>query len=674
MAKKTIEDKRAEAKERSSFNTHTDIDSGIAARRRNVNTAALNKTQVGKVLFYYENFPFYSGGRYHLWEAALAIARQGIHVHILTTSTSIYTRDFKIPKNLTIEIVPKIQVGVVPKQMNRFDAVFSTPAFSGSAALSYARDHLIPLYSIVLETHNQILEGRRTGQNKDETPEYWEDFQLALKASAAIYVSTEYGKQKLLEWMPEIKPEIIVSVPPPINTEAIPIESVEEKHEIVYVSRMVAHKNCEDILQAVSQLDNPPAINIIGHGDKNLFKRYAGKLKFNIHQNITDKQKFQILQRSKLLVTASTYEGFGMTPVEAFLCKKPVVAYRLPVFEEVHGNNIDYAETNNVEDLATCVTKLLTDDDYRKVRGEQGYQHVFGKYDLETLGKRIVEGFRRKDRPRISVCYIVCNEEEFIEYSIASIYDFADEIIIVEGAVKTYMHAAKPDGSSKDRTVERIKNFPDVENKITLIQGKWKDKEEQRTAYLKQVTGDWLLQVDGDEVYKKEDLARMMHMIMKNKELMALSFPLLNFWHNFRTVVRGGQWELSQNRFYRIKTGYHYKTHHQIHDEKGQPIFSGKMYRGLIKPCSGAKVYHYAYCKTGGNVRSKLKYYKDRGDLIEDTWTNWISSDKAETHPIAFRHSPKARRSFGKGHTRAYNARHPEVMLTHPYYNKKHID
>ncbi len=634
-------------------------------------------TQVKRVLFYYENFPFYSGGRYHLWEAALAMARQGVYVHMLTTSPSIYVRDFDVPSNLVVEVVRKLKPGVAPKKAKEFDAVFATPAGSGSTALSYARDHQIPLYSIVLETHNQILEGRSTGLNKDEHPEYWDDFQLALKASAAIYVSTKYGKKKLLEWMPEIKPEVVLVVPPAINTEAISTAPVDEQHEIVYVSRMVAHKNFEHILEAVSDLDNPPVINLIGHGDKALLRKYSDKLKFNIHQNITDKQKFEILQRSKLLVTASTYEGFGMSPLEAFYCKKPVVAYRLPIFEEVHEDRIDYADINDVKMLANNIEKLLTDDKYRAARGEEGYKSVVGKYGLEAIGKKTVAGFRQKTQPRISVCYIVCNEAEFLEYSIASIYDFADEIIIVEGAVEAYAHAANEDGSSKDQTVERIKGYPDFENKITFVQkkGGWKDKEEQRSAYMQHITGDWLLQVDGDEVYKKKDLQRLLSMVQKDRKLMGVTFPLLNFWHNFRTVVRGGQWELQQNRFYRIKTGHNYKTHHQIHDKEGQAIYTSLKYRSFVRPCPGVKVYHYAYCKKGHNVRDKLKYYKDRGDLIEDTWSDWTIGDKnKETHPIAFKHSPKARKHFGRGHARRFIDPHPEVMLKHPYYHSEFIE
>ena len=47
----------------------------------------------------------------------------------------------------------------------------------------------------------------------------------------------------------------------------------------------------------------------------------------------------------------------------------------------------------------------------------------------------------------------VLNGEPFIKYQLKSIYKFAHEIIIVEGAYKKFRHAAKK-FRSKDKTVK----------------------------------------------------------------------------------------------------------------------------------------------------------------------------------------------------------------------------
>ena len=71
--------------------------------------------------------------------------------------------------------------------------------------------------------------------------------------------------------------------------------------------------------------------------------------------------------------------------------------------------------------------------------------------------------------PMFSFVMIVLNGMPFIENSLKSIYEFAHEIIIIEGAVEKCMFAANVNGSSIDGTVEFIKSFPDTQNKIKFF-------------------------------------------------------------------------------------------------------------------------------------------------------------------------------------------------------------
>src|SRR4030066_748066 len=74
--------------------------------------------------------------------------------------------------------------------------------------------------------------------------------------------------------------------------------------------------------------------------------------------------------------------------------------------------------------------------------------------------------------PKIATCYITKDSEEFIAYSIKSIYDMVAKIIVV-------------DNNSKDKTLEILKNmqFNDPQNKITVISREFQNKTEQRNTY-----------------------------------------------------------------------------------------------------------------------------------------------------------------------------------------------
>lgn len=85
---------------------------------------------------------------------------------------------------------------------------------------------------------------------------------------------------------------------------------------------------------------------------------------------------------------------------------------------------------------------------------------------------------------KVSASYIVKNEEEFLPFSIKSIYDVVDEIILV-------------DNGSTDRTVEIAKSFP----KAKIYYSDAQDFSVLRNLTIKYATGDWILVMCADEVF-----------------------------------------------------------------------------------------------------------------------------------------------------------------------------
>ncbi|MEW6226836.1 MAG: glycosyltransferase, partial [Bacillota bacterium] len=87
--------------------------------------------------------------------------------------------------------------------------------------------------------------------------------------------------------------------------------------------------------------------------------------------------------------------------------------------------------------------------------------------------------------PRVSAMYIVKNEEEFLPFSIRSIYNVVDEIIVV-------------DGYSTDRTVEIAKSFAKTRRVMYCDSP---DYSVNRNLALGPASGDWLMPMDADMVF-----------------------------------------------------------------------------------------------------------------------------------------------------------------------------
>jgi len=147
------------------------------------------------------------------------------------------------------------------------------------------------------------------------------------------------------------------------------------------------------------------------------------------------------------------------------------------------------------------------------------------------------------DNTRVSVIMPVYNNVQFIEAAIKGIIDFADQLIIVEGAWNPELPRRSTDG-----TWEVVKGMAERDDRIELIPYHHSDSlplpvtdtyrppvlanelEAKRQA-LKQVTGNWWMLVDSDEFYEPDALVRLKEYLdnFTDIEDEAFSFSLKSF-------------------------------------------------------------------------------------------------------------------------------------------------
>lgn len=250
---------------------------------------------------------------------------------------------------------------------------------------------------------------------------------------------------------------------------------------------------------------------------------------------------------------------------------------------------------------------------------------------------------------KLSFGIIVLNGEPFIKYNLESLYPHAHEIILVEGAVEKFSHAATSDGHSLDNTVEIIQNFPDPERKIRLIQrhGFWQEKDEMANAYMEACTGDYIWQVDVDEFYKPEDIESVRELLAKCPEITQVNFRTIGFWRSFRTRIMGASFVFGADEFirvFRFRPGYRYVTHRPptLADEMQTPYEHKRVVTAAEMEKLGIVQYHYSYV-IPEIVKSKSHYYSQMGwGLGCDDGLNWVKrswlklNDPLRIHLIDF--------------------------------------
>jgi glycosyltransferase involved in cell wall biosynthesis len=98
----------------------------------------------------------------------------------------------------------------------------------------------------------------------------------------------------------------------------------------------------------------------------------------------------EILSESRLLLAPSYEEGFGISVCEALAGAVPVVAYRLPVLDELFGSAYLGARTGDVAGLAQHAIQVLADDAVAETLSRRG-RETAERYDIARVADQELE-------------------------------------------------------------------------------------------------------------------------------------------------------------------------------------------------------------------------------------------------------------------------------------------
>ena len=275
---------------------------------------------------------------------------------------------------------------------------------------------------------------------------------------------------------------------------------------------------------------------------------------------------------------------------------------------------------------------------------------------------------------KIDFTMIVFNGDYVLKENLESIYPFANKIIITEGPVKYYRSLGFT--QSTDNTVNIIKSFPDPENKIILIQGQWEEKDDMCKAQEKYFAGDYVWHVDSDELYRKEDMKKVIDYLELHPECYSMAFRLYSFYGNLEYYISGFEENFEVIRIQKIIPGQSKILTHR------PPTFIWPLTNKTCKEMGhinqfqsekmfGIRIFHYPYVFPS-QAKAKFDYYKSWGGagIISNIWDNiyvpWMRAKtdeeklKVEQPYGGVQEWIFSRR--GPAFTVRFNGRHPEVI------------
>ncbi len=110
-----------------------------------------------------------------------------------------------------------------------------------------------------------------------------------------------------------------------------------------------------------------------------------------LHGIERDTRKLANLYRhARATVFPSLQEDFGMISVEAMACGCPLVASRAPAIPEIAGDAAEYFDPHDVDEMASKIEAVLTDEQLRSSLVQRGYERV-KKYNWNSSVLKLLQ-------------------------------------------------------------------------------------------------------------------------------------------------------------------------------------------------------------------------------------------------------------------------------------------
>jgi len=167
---------------------------------------------------------------------------------------------------------------------------------------------------------------------------------------------------------------------------------------IVFVGQHGLHKGIDTLIRAMPRVwkKYPGTRLIIAGGTTPFtkrFKRLAQMMESDrIHfmDDVEKNKKYEILEACDIFASPSGFESFGITILEAWSKKKPVIACNIEATRHLirDGETGFLVEYKNIPQLEEILIRLIENPNLGKKAGEKGWQKLQKNYTKEIIGEK----------------------------------------------------------------------------------------------------------------------------------------------------------------------------------------------------------------------------------------------------------------------------------------------
>jgi glycosyltransferase involved in cell wall biosynthesis len=228
---------------------------------------------------------------------------------------------------------------------------------------------------------------------------------VVVKLASAIITHTESVKREICEHL-GVKASKVTAIPSAARRCFQPMAFAQtaeartrygvEDDFLLFVGTLEPRKNLLTLLKAFEQILRQTSFRpqlVIAGGEGWLmdemfsFINNAGiSDRLLLTGYLSDEDLRALYSSCRVFIYPSSYEGFGLPPLEAMACGAPVIAGRISALKETLGSAAILIDPLDVEALATSIVKLLRDENQRHQLASGGLRQA-GKFSWERTAQ-----------------------------------------------------------------------------------------------------------------------------------------------------------------------------------------------------------------------------------------------------------------------------------------------
>jgi len=223
----------------------------------------------------------------------------------------------------------------------------------------------------------------------------------AFSVADTIVVTAKWEKETIVNDY-KTSPEKVKIIPNYVLTDIFkPYGEIEKKYDLIYIGRSDEGKNLNSLLEALIFLKKKSknlSLILIGssYRDRNL-RELVVKHKLNItfKDNIPNFKLPMFINKAKVFILPSKYEGHPKSLIEAMSCGVPCIGCDVTgVNEVINHMETGYLCGTDYKSISDALEIIAFDESLQKKLGKNARDYVLSNYSFDKIFKMEIEALR----------------------------------------------------------------------------------------------------------------------------------------------------------------------------------------------------------------------------------------------------------------------------------------